>query len=198
MKHLNKMIIAAMSTLFILLFSFSTHSQNVSLSISGNTDVEFTFNTITKLTTGIIKPNAFTIEVESTGPNWDLYAGTVTSVAGTWDNSIYYTTSGNGTPPVSLLQIRLHNLSNTPLISTYVASQDIASTTLDFIGNHNNPSDPAVNCSDINHTGTNTPGSYTTDPQCYQFKVDLKITPGLTYRPGVYNLQLEFILAPDL
>jgi hypothetical protein len=58
--------------------------------------------------------------------------------------------------------------------------------------------DPAINCSDSNPTGTNTPGSYTTDPNCYQFRVDLRITPGLNYRPGLYNLQIEFIIAPDL
>ena len=34
--------------------------------------------------------------------------------------------------------------------------------------------------------------------QCYQFRVDLKVVPGMNYRPGLYTMQIEFIIAPDL
>jgi hypothetical protein len=192
--------------LFALVFIFwifssgnqLTHGQSVSIDLSSSPIVEFEFNTIQKLTYGIAIPNAAIINIEAVGTQWDLYVGSVTAVAGTWDNSIYYTSSGNGSPPVSLLQLRVHNLSNTPQISGYVPIEDIATSTLDIIGNHLVSPDPAINCADLIPTGTNTAGSYTVDPQCYQFRVDLKVVPGITYRPGLYSLQVEFIIAEDL
>lgn len=173
-------------------------AQTVSIDLTSPGNVDFTFNTIHKLINGIVIPNAIVINVEATGGQWDLYVGSVTAVAGTWDNAQYYTTSGNGSPPVNLLQMRVHNLSGTPLISGYVPMQDIATSTLDIIGNHLNSPDPAVNCSDIIPAGTNTPGSYLTDPQCYSFRVDLKMAPGTIYRPGLYTLQIEYVIAEDL
>jgi hypothetical protein len=172
--------------------------QTVSIDLTTPSTVEFAFNTINKLQYGIVLPNAIVLNIEATGGQWDLYVGSVTTIAGTWDNAQYYTTSGNGAPPVNLLQMRVHNLSNTPQMSGYVPVQDIATSTLDIIGNHLNAPDVAINCGDIIPVGTNTPGSYTTDPQCYQFRVDLKMAPGTIYRPGLYTLQLEYIIAEDL
>jgi len=181
----------------LFLYGQAGRAQTVDITLATNPNVEFTFNSVAKLVNGIVIPNAVTVNIEAIGIGWDLYAGAVTTTPGTWDNAQYYTSSGNGQPPVSILQMRVHNLSNTPLISGYAPLQDIATSTLDFIGNHM-AVDADINCSDPSPVGTNAAGSYTTDPQCYQFKVDLKVTPGLTYRPGVYTLQIEFIVAPDL
>jgi hypothetical protein len=184
--------------IFISILYSGVSAQTVSIDLASSSTVDFTFNTMNKIVYGMVIPNAITLNVEATGGQWDLYAGSVTTVAGTWDNAIYYTGSGNGSPPVSILQMRVHNLSNTPQISGYIPMQDIATSTLDIIGNHLTAPDSPVNCTDIIHTGTNTPGSFTTDPQCYQFKVDLKLIPGLNYRPGLYTMQIEFIIAADL
>jgi hypothetical protein len=185
--------------IILLLFSVRDSSaQSVDVILASNPNVEFTFNTMSKLENGIVLPNAITIDVTSIGTNWDLYVGSVTNVAGTWDNVQYYTSSGNGSPPVSLLQMRVHNNSHTQQISGFVPMQDVATSTLDIIGNHISAPDPVVHCSDVNPIGTNTPGSYLTDPQCYQFRVDLKVTPGLNYRAGVYTMEIEFIIAADL
>ncbi len=185
-------------TLAIFLHGHLLRAQTVSVDLATPANLEFTFNTINKLINGIVIPNAIVLNVEATGGQWDLYVGSVTTIAGTWDNAQYYTTSGNGAPPVNLLQMRVHNLTGTPQISGYVPMQDIATSTLDIIGNHLSAPDPAVNCGDIIPVGTNTPGSYTTDPQCYQFKVDLKMAPGTLYRPGLYTMQIEYIIAEDL
>lgn len=187
--------VACLMMLFFLRSSSS--AQTVDIILATNPNVEFTFNTVAKLVNGIVIPNAVTVNIEAVGIGWDLYVGSVTTVAGTWDNAQYYTTSGDGAPPVSLLQMRVHNLSSTPLISGFVPMQDIATSTLDIIGDHN-ATDADIYCSDPVHTGTNAAGSYTTDPQCYQFKMDLKVVPGMTYRPGIYTMQVEIIVAPDL
>ncbi len=196
-ENIKAIILATI--LFLISAGFkNAYSQTVSIELASPPSVELTFDNINKLTNGVVIPNAITFNIEATGGQWDLYVGTVTAVAGIWDNSIYYTTSGNGAIPVNILQMRVHNLSNTSLISGYVPLEDVSTSTLDIIGNHLIAPDPAVNCSDLIHTGTNTPGSYITDPQCYQFKVDLKIVPGIIYRPGLYTLQIEYIIAEDL
>ncbi len=182
----------------ILLINTCAFGQTVTIDLASSTNVDFTFNTINKLTNGIVIPNAITFNVASTAGQWDLYVGSVTTIAGTWDNARYYTSTGNGAPPVSLLEMRVHNLSNTQQISGYVPMQDVSTTTLDIIGNHLSAPDPTVNCSDIVHVGTNTIGSYIMDPQCFQFRVDLKIVPGFNYRPGLYTMQIEYIIAEDL
>ncbi len=172
-------------------------AQTVDVSLASATNVDFTFDTFQKLLGGIFIANAITINVEAVGTQWDLYVGSVTSTPGVWDNVQYYGTSGNSAPPVDMIKMRVHNTSNTQLVSGFVSLQDMATSTTDIIGNHN-ALDAAVNCSDADPTGTNTPGSYTTAPQCYQFRVDLRIVPGLGYTPGLYSLQIEFIIAPDL
>ncbi len=182
--------------LFLFLHRFS-FGQSVDVEISSDPNIELSFNTVAKLTNGIVIPNAITVNITAVGTTWDLYAGAVTSVAGTWDNAQYYSSGGNGTIPVNILSMRAHNLSNTTVSSGYIPMQDIASSTMDIIGNHFAP-DPLVNCSDLNHVGTNATGSYLNDPQCYQFRIDLKATPGIFYRPGVYTMQIVFIIAQDL
>ena len=194
-KVFNKL---AMLALFFIAQHGELFSQSVNVDLASSPNVDFTFNTMSKLTSGIVIPNAISLNIEAVGSQWDLYVGSVTTIAGQWDNSIYYTSSGNNNIPVNILQMRVHNLSNTPQISGYVPLQDVAVSTLDIIGNHLSAPDPAVNCSDFVHVGTNAPGTYTVDPQCYTFKVDLKIVPGIIYRPGVYTLQIEYIIQEDL
>lgn len=189
---------AALLIAFSLLTIFTLSAQSVSFELITNPSVEFTFNTINKYQNGIIIPSVVTLNVVTTGTQWDLYVGTSTAAAGVWDNIQYYSSTGDGSPPVGLLQIAFRNTSNTPQISGYVPLQDIATTTLDVIGNHNTAPDPAINCNDVVHQGTNTAGTYLTDPQCYQFKVDFRIVPGTTYRAGVYTLRVDIILAQDL
>ncbi len=182
---------------FVAFFSFSSKAQSVNIDLASASNVDFNFNTFQKLTNGIYIPNAITLNVEAIGTQWDLYMGASTTTAGIWDNVQYYGTSGNGTPAVNMVSLRVHNLRNTSQVSNFTPLQDIATSTLDIIGHQGAP-DPTVNCSDANPTGTNTPGSYATDPSCYQFRVDLRITPGLNYRPGLYSLQILFIIAQDL
>ncbi len=197
-KTLKIRTIIILVMLFITSYNRNTSAQAVNIDLATSSNVDFTFDSFFKLTYGIVIPNAIILNVEAVGTQWDLYVGTVTTAAGIWDNAIFYTTTGNGSIPVGILQMRVHNLSNTQQISGYVPLQDIAISTLDIIGDHLSSPDPTVNCSDLIHIGTNTPGSYSVDPQCYQFKVDLKLIPGIVYRPGLYTLQIEFIIAEDL
>lgn len=199
MQILTKIKLKCFLVFIAFLFTGAIKANaQVNIDLATSPTVDFTFDNIQKITYGIVIPNAITLNIEAVGMQWDLYVGSVTTVPGTWDNAIFYTTTGNGAPPVSMLQMRVHNLRNTQQISGYVPMQDISVSTLDIIGDHTNAPDPTVNCGDVVPVGTNAPGTYITDPQCYQFRVDLKIVPGITYRPGLYTLQIEYIIAEDL
>jgi hypothetical protein len=168
-----------------------TRGQSLSFEVVSNPDVDFVFNTIQKYQTGIVAMNAITLRVTATGVSWDLYVGAQTDLAGTWDVISSYGLSGE-LPIVALLKIRFRNTANTALIPDYFDLTDISSPTY-VIGSAID--DPGVSCPD---QGTNEPGSFLAQPQCYQFNVDLRITPGFDLRPGLYRLHIKYVLVENL
>jgi hypothetical protein len=153
--------------------------------------VDFVFNTVQKYQSGLLAMNAITLRITATGTNWDLYLGAETDVAGSWDVVTTYGLNGD-VPDVEMLKVRFRNTANTSQEATFFDLTDIG-TPVYIIGSA--IADPSINCPD---TGTNTPGSYLTDPQCYQFNVDLQITPGFTLRPGLYKLNIKYVIVEDL
>src|SRR5689334_18957989 len=133
----------------------SLKAQTVSFELQTSPSIDFVFNTIEKYKNGIIIPNAVTLNVVATGTQWDMYVGSITTTAGTWDNTQYYTSTGDGFPPVNILKVAFRNTSSTPLLAGYQPMQDIATTSLDIIGDHTHAPDSPVHCSDVNHAGTN-------------------------------------------
>jgi hypothetical protein len=166
-------------------------AQSLSFEVVTNPDVDFVFNTVQKYQSGLLAMNAITLRITAVGVNWDLYVGAETDVAGTWDIVSTYGVNGND-PNVELLKVRFRNTASTSQEATFFDLQDI-STPVYIIGSE--LADPVINCP---ATGTNTPGSYLTDPQCYQFNVDLQITPGFTLKPGLYKLNIKYMIVEDL
>lgn len=168
-------------------------AQSISFAMKTSSNSNFVFDTIDKYKNGIIMPSALTLRVEAVNSEWDLYVGSSTSAAGFWDVNNSYGNSGNSSVPVNILQARVFNVSNTALTGTsFFNLSDINNPTY-LIGS--NADDPAVLCTG---QGTNVAGSYSSQPQCYTFKVDLKVTPGLNYRAGSYSLRVDFVLIQDL
>jgi hypothetical protein len=181
---------------FVLTVTTGSIAQSVNFELKTSPNVDFTFNTIDKYVNGITVPHALELDVNVTGSQWDLYIGTSTTAAGEWNVLTSYSTTGISPPPSGILQARIYNISNTPQTGAgFFPLTDIASPTY-IIGSNGN--DPAVNCSDPSPVGTNQPGDYSVDPECYRFKVDLKLVPGMNYRPGLYNMRVDFILIEDL
>lgn len=172
------------------------NAQSVSFDLKTTPNVEFVFNTLEKYENGIIIPHALELKVDVTGAQWDLYMGTTTGTAGSWNTTTTYSTVGISPLPVSLLEARVYNASNTQQTGgSFVPLSDIASPTY-LIGSAMD--DAGVSCSDAVPTGTNEPGDYITSPSCYKFNVDLKVNPGFSYRPGLYTLRVDFFLIEDL
>ena len=196
MNHKYYKILCFLALGLCLLLSFKSNGQSLTFESKSSPDIEFNFNTIEKYINGIIVPHALELNINAIGSEWDLYIGATTTTAGSFNVINSYSTTGLTPPPVSLIQARVYNSSNTPVSgSGFIPLTDIA-TPLYIIGSAAN--DPAVGCADAVPTGTNTPGTYVLDPECYKLKVDLKLVPGLNYRPGLYTLRIDFIIIEDL
>ncbi len=189
-------IIVRVIFIFIMSSTKLMHGQSVSFDLKSSPNVDFTFNTIDKYINGITIPHALELDVNVTGSQWDLYVGTTSITAGSWNIVTSYSSTGISPPPANILQARIYNANNTPVNGgAFFPLTDIATPTY-IIGSIAN--DVGVNCGDASPIGTNQPGDYTVDPECYRFKVDLKLVPGLSYRPGMYTIRVDFILIEDL
>jgi hypothetical protein len=103
-----------------------------------------------------------------------------------------YSPSYGSLPVINILQLQFRNSSNTSQISGFFGLTDISAPVY-IIGSA--VADPAVICP---ANGTNTAGNYLANPNCYHFKVDMKLVPGFSYRPGLYTLRIDYILIEDL
>jgi len=177
-----------------LFFHLTTSkAQSVSFALKTSPSNSFVFDTFDKYKYGITQANFLNLKVEAVGTEWDLYIGSSTITSGYFDINTLYSTSGSSALPISILQARVHNTSNTTSTGTSFFNLTDISTPTYLIGSA--ADDATITCGTA---GTNVAGSYTTQPQCYNFKVDIKASPGLTYRPGSYSLRIDFYIVQDL
>jgi len=178
--------------LWLLLIPVLLPAQSVSFALTTSPNITFDFNTIQKYENGITIMNACTLNIEASGTQWDLYVGATTTNVGYWDVTNTYGSTGS-LPTVGILKLQFRNAANTSQVSGFFPLQDISTPTY-IIGTASAP-DAAVYCPNL---GTNTPGSYTTNPNCYKFNIDLRIVPGFSLRPGLYTLRIDYIIIQDL
>lgn len=178
--------------LLVLLFFFSVSSfaQNFQFALKTAPTVNFIFNTIDKYQNGLIQYNYLQLRIE-TDRTWDLHVGASTSVQGEWDEDLRYSNTGT-TPPIGLLELRLRNAQNTSQQDDFFPIRDVNDPVY-IIGSAN--LDAETGCG---NEGANAAGSYLTNPGCYLFNLDLKIKPGITYRPGLYRMEIVFTLYENL
>jgi hypothetical protein len=172
------------------LLHIAIKAQTVSFAIKTSPNVSFNFTTVNQYIAGVTSSNAVRLNIEA-DVQWDLYVGTTTSDPGFWDEVATYSAVGDK-PPVSILQMQVRNSANTSQVNGFFALRDIANP-IYIIGSEN--PDPLINCPNL---GTNAPGDYVVNSNCFRFDVDLKIIPGFNYRPGFYELRVDYILVVDL
>ncbi|MEP7264009.1 MAG: hypothetical protein ABI772_05915 [Bacteroidota bacterium] len=196
MKSRHNSFLKYIACCCLFLMSTDVNAQTFTFESKSSPDLDFTFNTIDKYVNGITLSHALDLNINAIGGEWDLYIGATTTAAGSFNVISSYSNTGITPPPVSLIQARVYNSNNTPVSgSGFFPLTDVASPVY-IIGS--NANDPTVNCGDAVPTGTNAPGDYLADPECYKMRVDLKLVPGLSFRPGLYTLRIDFIVIADL
>lgn len=166
------------------------NAQNVSFELKVSPSVNLVFNTIEKYQSGQVQYNFSQLNIEA-DVTWDLYVGARTSVQNEWDEEQRYSISGE-TPDVSILQLRLRNSSNTTQENGFFPLRDINDPVY-IIGT--SAIDAQIACGNV---GSNAAGSYLTEPNCFQFNLDMLIKPGFTYRPGLYKIEVVYTIMANL
>ncbi len=185
-------LIVFIGFVLIVLSTARMQAQSVSFALTTSPNITFDFNTIQKYQTGITIMNACTLNIEATGTQWDLYVGATTTNVGFWDVTNTYGSSGT-LPTIGIMKLQFRNAAATSQMSGFFSLQDRSNPTY-IIGSAAAP-DAAISCPNL---GTNTAGSYLTNPSCYKFNVDLRIVPGFSLRPGLYTLRIDYVLIQDL
>ena len=175
------------------LFVFSTWFFNVvsqvSFELKTSPEEDFVFNSTADYVTGITRFNVLKLNVSS-DRRWDMW---VKATNANW--TIVETYSSNGqVPDIDILELRVRNAASTSLISDFFP---ITNTEQYLIGTV--LSDADVPCP---NSGANTAGSYLTNPSCYEFFVDFRLTPGIDpvnyLRSGLYRIEILFTIVEDL
>ena len=183
-------VFAVIIVMSIMTLSLKSNAQ-FAFELKQGSNVVFDFNTIQEYLSGITYMNAMTLSV-NVDRRFDLYVGAVTTNIGFWDEVQTYSNIGDP-PTVDMVKLRFRNANSTSQVVGFFDLQDFGNPT-DIIGTKG-VVDGDINCP-LN--GTNTAGDYLADPGCYQFRIDLKITPDFTFKSGLYTLKIKYYLVEDL
>lgn len=172
-------------------------SSRFLMSTPGN--IDFTFSDINKYVSGITISGAtqLRLKVDEQNPGacrWKLimYIDNNNHLpSNEWEPLYTYSSSGN-IPELDLIQVKVYNGCGTPLNNGIfqIFSGNTQYDILEIIPDDGNFY-PSGNC-DGSHV--NTPGSYLTDYNEYNFNIDYRIIPGFQYRPGIYQIKIHFCL----
>jgi hypothetical protein len=202
-------IISCIFFIFNTLNSFSqcvapatSHCQGIPFSelirsTPGN--IDFTFDNFSKYNGGITFSGATLLRLKvlanDASCKWALRMYIENNGGGTpgdeWETSFPYSASGVK-PTLDLIQVKVYNGCNTPISSGIY--QNFAAANWDPI---DIISDATLNVAGSCITNVNGPGSYLTNYNEYNFTVDYRIVPGLTYAAGMYTLNIHFCLVEE-
>jgi hypothetical protein len=165
-------------------------------------NVDMTFDTFSKYSAGITMSGATLIRLKVLPNNascqWKLRmyidnnpgAGTP---AGEWETLQTYGGGAAPAPALSTIEVRVYNGCNTP-ISSGVYQNFIPPTNLSVIDIIDGAVlTPAGSCA----TNVNGAGTYLTNYTEYSFTIDYRVIPGLTYSPGVYQVNIWFCIVEE-
>lgn len=178
------------------------HCANVRIDYTDISRIEFVFDNFSKYQAGIAYYGVARIKVnvENKTPidpdcRWMLRMSIENNPSSgalhdEWETLMTYSpTSQTPKPTIDILNVKIENGCNTPLNSGSFQNFSSHNDQIQIIEN-NGILIPTGSCTQ----GVNGPGSYYTNYDEFTFEIDLRVTPGFNYRPGVYNLELKFHL----
>jgi len=169
--------------------------------VTGNTNLDFTFDSFQKYVNGITISGAtqlrLTVLPNNASCKWKLrvYVDNNPSAPtpnNEWETLNSYGGSGN-TPLIDLLEVRIYNGCNTPINSgVYQSFTPLNGSYIDIINDI--VLNPAGSCG----PNVNGAGSYLSNYKEFSFTIDYRLRPGLSYKAGAYQLSLRFCLVEDV
>ena len=109
--------------------------------------------------------------------------------AAEWEELLQYGVGTGTNPPVNLLEVRVRNSCSTSPIDgvfqTFTNHGDIIDIIAALL-----PVTPAGTCG----LNVNGPGSYLANYDEFNFDIDIRVSPGFAYDPGIYQLNIRFHL----
>ncbi|MBL7924488.1 MAG: hypothetical protein JNL88_09830 [Bacteroidia bacterium] len=164
---------------------------------SSNGSVDFTFDDFSRYRSGITIGGATTLRLKVLPNNasckWSLRvyiennpgAGTPVNE---WESMTSYG-NGSSAPTLDLLSIKVYNGCGTPINNNvYQNFTPVNGSYIDIINDVSLV--PAGSC----NTNVNGAGTYLSNPSEFTFMIDYRVVPGLTFSPGMYQLNLHFCL----
>lgn len=165
---------------------------SLSLVLIEQAEVDMVFNTFQSYQLGQTIMNAVVLGVIAEGTNWNLsvMANTEDSLEpDEWEQVLAY--AGHGSiPKVEDMELRFRNLRETSVVTGFFPLRP-ANDPVYIIPE----TATTIDCPD---QGTNAPGSYLVNPECYRFRVDYRFTPDYSMQPGLYRLLIEYTLVSNL
>ncbi|MBX7205901.1 MAG: hypothetical protein K1X81_10805 [Bacteroidia bacterium] len=169
--------------------------------ISGNTNLDFIFDSFSKYSSGITISGAtqlrLTVLPNNASCKWKLRVyidnnPSAPTPVNEWETLTNYGGTGN-IPQIDLMEVRIYNGCNTPINSgIYQNFTPLNGSYIDIINDI--VLNPAGSCV----TNVNGAGSYLTNYKEYSFTIDYRLQPGLLYKAGAYQLTLRFCLVEDV
>jgi hypothetical protein len=106
-----------------------------------------------------------------------------------WEELTQYGSGLATNPTIDILQVRVRNACTTSPIDgvyqTFTNNGDLIDIIAPML-----PVTPAGSCSN----NVNGPGSYQSNYDEFNFDVDVRVTPGFNFNPGIYQLSVRFRL----
>jgi hypothetical protein len=192
------------SALVFALFAVPTQAQfcdAVTLTLSGQTNLDFTYDTFGKYLGGITQNGVTRLRINvnnsiTSNPDcrWNLVVYIENGSGGTpndeWES--VYSQSLSGTPPkVDMLQLRITNRCNTSQTGTQFFNVPVTVGQAIMVITNTGITTPAGACT----TNVNGPGNSTTNYDEYNFDIDYRLQPGVGLKSGIYQLKVRYVLA---
>ena len=192
-------------TLFPVYSWAQLHCGTVNIEPNTPVNANFTFDSFTDYEGGITINNVATIRVKvehqaipDLDCKWFLYMqvnnnpGSGTA-APNWEKLSNYGSTGGSEPSIDILEIKVRNNCQTSPIDgiyqSFTTNGDVIDIIADLL-----PLTAAGACA----ANTNGPGSFLTNYDEYTFTVDIRVAPGYTFNPGIYELDILFHLEEQL
>lgn len=199
-------LITTVLILFCCSYGYTqTHCGLVSFEPNVPVAANFAFDSFSQFESGITINNVATLRVRVEDQlipdpdcRWFLTMEVDNSPgAGTnsdeWETLVNFGSGNSPTPTLDILQVRVRNACQTSPIDGIFQTFNSSGDFYEIIEN-SLLTTPAGSCS----MNVNGPGDYLNNYNEYTFAIDIRVRPGYTFSPGVYELSIKFHLEEQL